>query len=165
MGTTVISVVKNTKISFAIYLTFKISCRCSVAKSWPTLCDPTDCSMSGFPVLHCLLELPQTHVHWDGDAIHRILCRPLLLLSSTFPSIRVFPNESVFASGGQSIGTSALDLSMNIQSWFKLLSVELVMLSHYLFLGCSLLLLSFSASGLFQWVSSLQQVAKVLGLQ
>ena len=51
--------------------------------------------MSGFPVLHCLLELPQTHVHWDGDAIHRILCRPLLLLSSTFPSIRIFSNESV----------------------------------------------------------------------
>ena len=51
---------------------------------------------------------------------HLILCCPLLLLSSTFPSIRVFPNESVFASGGQSIGTSALDLSMNIQSWFHL---------------------------------------------
>ena len=28
-----------------------------------------DCSMPGFPVLHHLLELVQTHVHWVGDAI------------------------------------------------------------------------------------------------
>ena len=28
-----------------------------------TLCDPMDCSMPGFPVLHHLLEVPQTHVH------------------------------------------------------------------------------------------------------
>ena len=38
---------------------------------------------------------------------HLILCRPLLLLPSIFPSIRVFSNESVFASGGQNIGASA----------------------------------------------------------
>ena len=29
-----------------------------------------------------------------GDTIYRILCRPLLLLPSIFPSIRVFSNES-----------------------------------------------------------------------
>ena len=34
-----------------------------------TLCNPTDCSTSGFPVLHHLPELAQTHVHWVGDAI------------------------------------------------------------------------------------------------
>ena len=28
-----------------------------------------DCSTPGFPVLHCLPELAQTHVHWIGDAI------------------------------------------------------------------------------------------------
>ena len=33
------------------------------------LCDPMDCSMLGFPVLHHLLELTQTHVHWVNDAI------------------------------------------------------------------------------------------------
>ena len=33
------------------------------------LCDPMDCSMTGFPVLHHLLELAQTHVLWVGDAI------------------------------------------------------------------------------------------------
>ena len=29
----------------------------------PTLCDPMDCSMPGFPVLHYLPEFVQTHVH------------------------------------------------------------------------------------------------------
>ena len=38
---------------------------------------------------------------------HLILCRPLLLLPSIFPSIRVFPMSWLFAIGGQSIGTSA----------------------------------------------------------
>ena len=41
----------------------------SVTQSFPTLCDPMDCSMPGLPVLHQPLELAQTHVHWVGDAI------------------------------------------------------------------------------------------------
>ena len=37
----------------------------------------------------------QTYVHWVGDAIQpSLFCHPLLLLSSIFPSIRVFSNES-----------------------------------------------------------------------
>ena len=56
-----------------------------------------DCSTPGLPVHHQLLELAQTHVHRVGDAIqHLILCRPLLLLPSIFPRVRVFSNESVF---------------------------------------------------------------------
>ena len=58
---------------------------------------------------------------------HLILCHPLLLPPSNFPSIRVFSNElvgkrwpKVAASGGQSIGASASAsvLPMNIQDWF-----------------------------------------------
>ena len=68
----------------------------SVAPSCPILCDPMDCSMPGFPVLHQLPELAQIHVHWVSEpSNHLILCRPLLLLPSIFPSIRVFTNESV----------------------------------------------------------------------
>ena len=48
--------------------------------------------MPGLPVHHQLLEFNQTHVHSVGDAIQP--CRPLLLLYSVFPSIRVFSNES-----------------------------------------------------------------------
>ena len=36
---------------------------CSVTQSCPILCDPMDCSTSGFPVLHRLLEFVQTHIH------------------------------------------------------------------------------------------------------
>ena len=35
----------------------------SVAQSCPTLCEPTDCSMPGFPVHHQFPEPIQTHVH------------------------------------------------------------------------------------------------------
>ena len=51
---------------------------------------------------------------------HLILCRPLLLLPSIFPSIRVFFNDSVIhITGGQSIGVSASAsvLPVNIQDW------------------------------------------------
>ena len=53
---------------------------------------------------------------------HLILCRPLLLPPSIFPSIRVFPMSQFFTSGGQSIGVSASAsvLPMNIQDWFPL---------------------------------------------
>ena len=52
------------------------------------------CSTPGFPIHHQLLELAQTHVHRVSDAII-ILCNPLLLLPSNFPSLRDFSNESV----------------------------------------------------------------------
>ena len=54
-------------------------------------------STSGLPVHHHLPELVyQTHVYWVGDAFQpEILCHPLLLLPSIFPSIRVFSSESV----------------------------------------------------------------------
>ena len=53
---------------------------------------------------------------------HPILCCPLLLLPSVFASIRVFSKSQLFASGGQSIGTSASAsvLPMNIQGWYPL---------------------------------------------
>ena len=61
-----------------------------------TLCDPMDCSMPGLPVHHQLLELTQTQVRRVVIlSNHLILCHPLLLLPSIFPSIRVFSNESV----------------------------------------------------------------------
>ena len=43
-------------------------CCCSVVQSCPTLCDPTDCSMPSFSVLHSLPEFVKTRVHWV-DAI------------------------------------------------------------------------------------------------
>ena len=43
---------------------------CSVLSlSCVRLFAPLDCSMPGFPVLHCLPEFAQTYVHWVSDAI------------------------------------------------------------------------------------------------
>ena len=76
-----------------VYLSIQF---CSVTQLCPTLCNPMDCSTPGFPVHHQLLELAQTHVHWSVmPSNHLILCHPLLLLPSIFPSIRVFSDESV----------------------------------------------------------------------
>ena len=100
----------------------QIGCCCSVVQSCLTLCKPMDCSMPGFPVLHCLLELAQTHVHWVGDAIHLILCHPLLLPPGSFQM------SQLFTSGGQSIGVSAGVLPMNIQDGFPLGLTSLISL-------------------------------------
>ena len=70
-----------------------ITCCCSVTKSCPSLCNPMDCSTPGFPVLHCLLSLLKLMLVMPSS--HLILCRPVLLLPSVIPSIRVFSNESV----------------------------------------------------------------------
>ena len=41
----------------------------SVTQSCPTLCDPVDCSTSGFPVHYQPPELAQTHAHRVGGVI------------------------------------------------------------------------------------------------
>ena len=53
---------------------------------------------------------------------HLILCGPLLLLPSIFPSIRAFQMSQFFLSGDQIIGVSvsASVLPMDIQDWFPL---------------------------------------------
>ena len=64
------------------YADYKVNLlfRCSVPQSYLTLCDPLNCSAPGFPVLHHLPELTQTHVHWVNDAI-----QPSHSLSSPSP--------------------------------------------------------------------------------
>ena len=49
-----------------------------------------------FPVLHCVLEFPLTHVRCVMPSNCLILCSPLLLLPSIFPNIWFFSNESAF---------------------------------------------------------------------
>ena len=61
-----------------------------------TLCDPMDCSMPGFPVHHqlpSLLKLMAIKLVMPSN--HLTLWGSLLFLPSIFPSIRVFPSESV----------------------------------------------------------------------
>ena len=66
----------------------------SVAQPCLTLCNPMNRSMPGLPVHHQLPESTQTHVFVSlMPSNYLILCCPLVLLPSIFPSIRVFSNE------------------------------------------------------------------------
>ena len=58
----------------------------------PTLCDPMDCTMPGFPVHHQLPELAQTHVHWVSDAIQP--SHPLL--SPSLPTFNLSQHWCLF---------------------------------------------------------------------
>ena len=74
------------------------------------------------PVLHYLLELAQTHVHWVSDAIQP--SHPITAFScpQSFPLSGSFPVNQIFTSGSQSVGASASasGLPTNIQGWFPL---------------------------------------------
>ena len=96
-------------------------CCCSVTKSYPTLCDPMDCSMPDYPVLHHLPELTQTHVHWVDDAIKQ--SSPLPLFSPPaliFPIIRIFSNELALPIRWPKNWSFSIVLPKNIQHWFPL---------------------------------------------
>ena len=63
----------------------------SVSQSCPTLCNPMDCSMPGFPVYHQLPKLAQTHVHQVSDAIQP----SHLLLSPSPPSFNLSQHQGL----------------------------------------------------------------------
>ena len=107
---------------------------CSVAQSCPTLRNPMNCSMPGFPVHHPLLELAQTHVHWVSDAIQS--SHPL---SSPSPSAfnlsqhQFFSNESVLHIRGPKYWSFSFSISPSNEysglisfrmDWLDLLAVQ-----------------------------------------
>ena len=70
-----------------------------------------------FIISQSLLKLVSIELVMPSN--HLILCHPLLLLPSIFPSIRVFSNESAFPIRWPNIGASASASvpSLNIQGW------------------------------------------------
>ena len=104
---------------------------CSAAGSCSTLCDPMDCSTPGFPVLRIsrsLLKLMSTESVMPSN--HLILCHPLLLLPSIFPSIRVFsvsvlhirwPKYWSFSTSSSNKYSGLISFRIN---WFDLLAVQ-----------------------------------------
>ena len=106
----------------------------SVAQSCPTRCDPMDCSTPDLPVHHQLPEFTQTHVHCVGEpSNHLILCRPLLLLPSIFPSIKVSSNESALCIRWPKYWSFSFNISPSNEylglisfrmHWFDLLAVQ-----------------------------------------
>ena len=108
---------------FAVWLRELKPGLCSISKSCPTLCKPIDNSTPGFPltISGSLLKLMSIELVMPSN--YFILCRPLLLLPSIFPSIRVFSNEKIYSYGQKllvKVGTSASAsvLPVNIQGWF-----------------------------------------------
>ena len=105
------------------------------AQSCLTLCDPMDCNMPGFPVLHQLRSLLKVmSIQLVVPSNHLILCHPLLLLPSIFPSIRVFSNESALRIGWPkywnfSISSSS-EYSGLILGWTGLISLQSKRLSR-----------------------------------
>ena len=97
------------------------SCCCSGDKSCLTLCDPMNCSMPSFPVLHYLYEFAQKLMSLESvmPFNHLVLSPPsppVLALSASGSC----PRSQLFSLGGQRIGASASAsvLSMNIEGWF-----------------------------------------------
>ena len=76
----------------SVILSYQFS---SVTQLCLTLCNPMNHSTPGLPVHDQLLESTQTYIHLSVmPSNHHILCHPLLLLPSIFPSIKVFSNKS-----------------------------------------------------------------------
>ena len=103
--------------------TKSVPCCCSVAKSCQLFATPWTAARQAswsFTISQTLLKFMSIESVMPSN--HLILCHPLLLLPSIFPSIRVFSMTWLFASGGQSTGASASAslLLVNIHGWFPL---------------------------------------------
>ena len=83
---------------------------------------PHQLQHTDFPVFHYLPEAAQTHVHCvdDGHSTISSSVTPFSSCPLSFPESVSFPTRWHFASGGQSIRTSAPALLRNIQGWFYL---------------------------------------------
>jgi len=93
---------------------FVYCCCCLVTQSCLTLCDPTVCSMPGFPILYsnsCPLS-------WWCDKTISSSVIPFSSCLQSFPASGSFPISLLFSSSCQSIGASASVLPINIQGWF-----------------------------------------------
>ena len=72
----------------------------SVAQSYRTLCNPwTAACQASLSITNSRSLLKLMSIESVMPSNHLILCCPLLLLPSIFPSIRVFTNESVLRIG------------------------------------------------------------------
>ena len=94
-------------------------CCCSVAKLYLTPCDPTDCSMPGFPVLHylwvCSYSCPLSW--WCHPMSHPL--KPLFLLPSICPESGIFSMSQLFASGGLYMRMAFFSTYLKTQKWMN----------------------------------------------
>ena len=119
-----------------------ISCYSLLNHSCVILCDPLNGSTPGFPVLNYLQRLLKLiRVESVMPSGHLILCSPLLLLPSIFPSIRVFSSESALCIRWPKYWSFSISLSNEYSGlisfrmdWLDLLVVQRTLkslLQHY----------------------------------
>ena len=99
---------------------FPLFC-CSIAQSCPSLCNPIETSTAGFLILHCVLELAQTHVRWVGDAI-----QPSHPLSSPSPpALNLSQHQGLFqwASSSHQVA-KGLEFQLQLQSLQWIFNVD-----------------------------------------
>ena len=136
------------------HLKVKCDCSsCSVGKSCLTLCDPMNCSTSGFLVLYCLtlLSLPKLKpIESVLPSNHLMICQPLLLLLSIFPRIRVFSNELALQMRWPKCWSFSISLSKEYSGlisfridWLDLLEVQGTLKSLFFFFFVILILFYF----------------------
>jgi len=106
----------------------------SVTQSFPTLCDPMNCSTPGLPghirqasiiVFQSSLKLRSIQSMISSN--HLILCHRLFLLPQSLPASESFPMSQLFSCSGQSTGVSALEhpgLISFRMDWLDLLAVQ-----------------------------------------
>ena len=154
-------------------------CACVSAKSLqscPALCDSMDCRLLGFSV-HGILQarileyvaMPSSRESFQPRIQPASLLSPTLAggfftISATWET-QLLSHVWLFANPWTTAHQASLSLT-NSQSLLKLMSIELVIqLSHPLSSPSPSAFNLFQHQGLFQWVSSSHQVAKVLELQ
>ena len=110
----------STETAFCCSVFFGCCC-CSVFKSCPHLCTPVTAACHAalsFVISLSLLKFMCTESVMSSN--HLILCCPLLLLPSIFPSIRVFSSEFTLCIRWPKCWSLSISPSMNIQGWFPL---------------------------------------------
>ena len=106
--------------TYWIFLTWEILSLIAVVQSlsYPTLCDPMDCSMPGFPVLTISWSLLKLMSIESVMLSNHLI--PFSSCSQSFPASGSFLMSRLFPSGGQNIEDSAAVPPVNIQGWFLL---------------------------------------------
>ena len=99
---------------------------CSLSRVWlfPTPWAAAPQASLSFTISRSLLKL--TSIEEVLPSNHLILYHPFSSCPQSFPSSGSFPKSQFFVSGGQSIGTSAPVLPMNVQGWFPLGLTDLI---------------------------------------
>jgi len=144
--------IQNIYLKNHIQLSSKKTNQCSsVAQSCPTLCDPMNSACQASPSITNSRRLPKLmSIELVMPSNHLILCHPLLLLPSIFPSIRVFSNESALLIRWPKYWSFSFNISRSNEhsglisfrmDWLDLLAVQGTLKSHILWINYSLCLL------------------------